>query len=48
MRTFTLSLRGRGDSIRPVEGFRPADFAADLVAFTRRPATTLVPPLGAA
>lgn len=30
---FALSLRGHGDSSRPVEGYQPQDFAADVAAF---------------
>ena len=34
LRAFALSQRGHGDTDRPVAGYRPQDFAADLAAFT--------------
>lgn len=33
IRAFALSQRGHGDSDRPARGYRPHDFAADVVAF---------------
>ena len=33
VRALALSQRGHGDAERPPDGYRPADFAADLVAF---------------
>ncbi|MEX1046266.1 MAG: alpha/beta hydrolase [Actinomycetota bacterium] len=33
IRTLALTQRGHGDASRPAEGYRPQDFASDLVAF---------------
>ena len=33
VRAFALTLRGHGNADRPLEGYRPTDFAADLAAF---------------
>ena len=33
VRAFALTQRGHGDATRPVTGYRPVDFAADLTAF---------------
>ena len=33
IRAFALSQRGHGDSDRPMSGYHPRDFAADVVAF---------------
>jgi pimeloyl-ACP methyl ester carboxylesterase len=45
IRAFAITQRGHGDGPRPDSGYRPADFAADLVAFmdaTGLPAAVLV------
>lgn len=36
IRAFAISQRGHGDSDRPLEGYHPKDFAADIAAFIRQ------------